>query len=207
MNSNRSIFSSRKSGQSLVEAVVIVYIAVFAITGILTVGMAYLQLGGQSAQRVTAIGLVREGMEVMLAIRNSHRLNEEESWPDYLTNGDYVIYYDSTDYYGSTSLLSADNADITQCANCGLCSNATMDVYESCVQEEFRRLVSVSDGGFCSGGGSNDGTTCAINGDCDSDNCDTSYSKKITSQVYWKDRLGEHTITLENLLTDWREDH
>ncbi|MCH7759773.1 hypothetical protein IID20_05470, partial [Patescibacteria group bacterium] len=101
MLKGKSMLEKSNSGQSLIETIVAVGIIVTAIVAILSVGLTDVVLGGQSGERVIAINLAREGIEVIYTIRNSNRLDPDQSWPYGLTNDDWRINYSTTDLTGN----------------------------------------------------------------------------------------------------------
>jgi len=56
--------------QSLIETIVALGVIVTAVVAILSVGLAHTILGGESAERVMATNLAREGLEIIVAIDN-----------------------------------------------------------------------------------------------------------------------------------------
>ena len=179
----------QNKAQSLIETVVAIGIIVVAIVAILSVGLTSLVLGGQSSERVQATNLAREGIEVINAIVSSNRLDPAESWPYGVTNGDWIVNYNTTELSDN-----ADNSSIVDCTNCYLCQQSS-DLYThvSCpFHQVFRRMVSISDG--------NDlGDNCVVVDD-PAYHCE----RKIISTVYWIERGREHSLILESHLTDWR---
>ncbi len=171
--------------QSLIETIVAIGIIVTAIVAILTVGLTQVVLGGQSAERVMATDLAREGIEIVYTIVNSNRLDPDQSWPYGLTaNDDYILDYDATALDRPATFSGEET--IANCLNCHLCRQAN-DLHTHCASVGvFRRMVTVADGDDLGG-------SCAAN-------CE----KKITSTVYWLERERVHTVTLESRLTDWR---
>ena len=181
----------KNKAQSLVETVVAIGIIVVAIVAILSVGLTSLVLGGQSSERVQATNLAREGIEVINAIVSSNRLDPAESWPYGVTNGDWLIDYNTTELL----LLDndADNSSIVDCTNCYLCKQSS-DLYThaDCLSHQvFRRMVSISDGGD-------------LGDNCVDVELDYHCERKIISTVYWIERGREHSLILESHLTDWR---
>ena len=189
------------SAQSLIETIVAIGIIITAIVAILSVGMANLVLGGQSAERITAVNLAREGLEVVVAIRSSNWLDPDQNWPYGLANDIYILNYSTESLVndGDESTEDAKGATfsgeetIENCTNCYLClqdgegDESDNDTYIHCDSEDiFRRMISVS------------------SGDDLGDNCAANCEKKVVSTVYWKERGYPHTISLEARLTDWR---
>ena len=174
--------------QSLIETIVAVGIVITAIVAILSIGTAQTTLGGQSAERVIATNLAREGIEVIYAMVNSNRLDPDQSWPYGLTPNDkYILDYDDTSL--STPATFSGDETIANCTNCSLCRHANDYYYHtgSCAdQTVYRRIVEISAGGDLGG-------VCGAN-------CE----KKIVSTIYWLERGRSHTINLETRLTDWR---
>lgn len=175
--------------QSLIETVVAIGIIVVAIVAILSIGLTDLALGQQSGERVLAINLAREGLEIIYAVRNSNELDPSKTWPYGLTNDDWWVNFDDTELTGQEAAFSSGSI-IEYCANCYLCRDETYDYYVQCVptraEDIFRRMISISDGDDLAG------------------NCGAACEKKIVSTVYWTERGRAHTISLETRLTDWR---
>ena len=173
--------------QSLIETIVAIGIIVTAVVAILSIGLTSTILSGQTAERVVATNLAREGIEVIYAIVNSNRLDPSQSWPYGLTTNDkYVVDYDGT-ALGTPATFSGSEI-IDNCTNCYLCRQAT-DLYthaNCAVEEVFRRMVTISDGDDLGG------------------NCGDACEKKIVSTVYWRERGAGHSLSFEVHLTDWR---
>jgi len=171
--------------QSLIETIVAIGILVTAIVAILSIGLTDISLGQQTGERVQAINLAKEGIEIVDSIRSSNWLDPDNSWPYGLSSGYYALDFQSN------SLLNADvgGTDVKNCSNCYLCQNSTDEYFYQCADSGaiFQRLITIE------------------NGTDLGDNCSNNCEKKIISQVYWEDRGKEHTITLETRLTDWRE--
>lgn len=176
--------AKQNSGQSLIETIVSVSIIVIAIVAILAVGLTLLVLGGQSAERVMAVNLAREGIEVVYAIVYSHRLDPDETWPYGLSNDDFIANYNATELVTPATFDGAET--IGNCLNCHLCKGDD-DLHTHCGQQEvFRRLITIADGDDLTG------------------NCAAVCEKKVTATVYWLERNRFHSVTLEGRLTDWR---
>ena len=186
MPKGKSMLGKFNSGQSLIETIVAIGIIVTAIVAILSVGLTDVILGGQSGERVIAINLAREGIEVIYAIRNSNRLDPDQSWPYGLSNGDWRINYSTTNLTGNEAAFSGGGSTIEDCTNCYLCQQEN-DTYVTCEQQEiFYRMVTISAGDVLGG------------------NCPIDCEKQIVSTIYWQERGRPHTVSLETRLTDWR---
>jgi Tfp pilus assembly protein PilV len=182
----KSIFTDKKA-QSLIESVVAISIVVIAIIGIISVGITHVSLGGQSAERVIAINLAREGLEIVSALRNSNALDPDQSWPYGLENDSYRVGFNPAGLVQSSASPSGVT-DPGDCTDCSLCQHPDEYYYydDFCSQTTpFKRLIIIEDGddlgGNCSG-------------------CE----KKITSLVFWEERGREHNLSFEIRLTDWR---
>lgn len=187
MLKDRLMCARLNSAQSLIETIVAIGIVVTAIVAILSLGLTHLTLGGASSERVIAINLSREGIEVIHAIRDSNWLDPDQSWPYGLTpNDDYILNYNAT----SLTAATFDGAEtIENCTNCYLCQDLTYDYYThtDCVVEEvFRRMITISAGDDLGG------------------NCSADCEKKIVSTVYWTEHENEHSVSIETRFTDWR---
>ena len=176
--------AKQNKAQSLIETVVAIGIIVIAIVAILSVGLRSTILGGQSAERVQATNLTREGIEVIYAIVNSNRLDPDQDWPYGLTTNDiYILDYNATSLDTPATFDGSETID--NCTNCYLCKQAS-DLYIHCgSQQIFRRMVTISAGDDLGG------------------NC-SSCEKKIVTTIHWFERGRVHTLTLESHLTDWR---
>jgi len=179
------IFIDNKS-QSLIESVVAISIVVIAVIGIMSVGLTSVSLGGQSEERVVAVNLAREGIEIVSATRNSNLLDPAQSWPYGLTIGSYRVGFNSA---GLKDAEFDGGATVECCTNCRICQHPDNEYYyhnDSCATwSPFHRLVVISAGDDLGG-------NCS---DCE---------KKIISSVYWEERGKSHTLSVEARLTDWR---
>ena len=179
----------QNKSQSLIESVVAISIVVIAVVGIMSVGLTSVSLGGQSEERVVAINLAREGIEIVSATRNSNLLDPEQSWPYGLTDGSYRVGFDPAGLVMNADAVLDGGTTVEYCTNCRICHDASAEYFyhnDSCsTWSPFYRLVTISAGDD-------------LGGNCD--NCE----KKIISSVYWEERGKSHTISLEARFTDWR---
>lgn len=129
-----------RTGQTLIEVLVAVVIVVVALTAILATATSSISFGGQSGQRLSAINLTREGIEIVEAIRNSNWLSTGQSWPYGLTNGNWLVNYNSL------SLSVPDNADLRNCTNCWLCQQANDQYLHCSTAKTYKRMITISDG-------------------------------------------------------------
>ena len=179
--------SPKGEGQSLIETIVAVGVTVMGIVAILSMAAAHLSMGGQSAERVIATNLAREGVELVFAIRNSNWLDPAQFWPYGAENGNWIVSYNAT------SLTAADSATISQCDNCKLYLTDS-DVYTHTVGTNttvYRRLIAISN-------------ITDLDPDYLGGNCNNNCEKKIISTVYWVERGRPHTINTEARITGWR---
>lgn len=75
------IFLKTNSGQSLLEAILAIFIVLMGLTGIITLAWWNLVGGQESESRIIAANLAREGIEVVRAIKDSNWLTCE-NWDD-----------------------------------------------------------------------------------------------------------------------------
>ena len=189
----RWMFLNKKS-QSLIESVVAISIVVIAVIGIMSVGLTSVSLGGQSEERVVAINLAREGIEIVSATRNSNLLDPAQSWPYGLTDGSYRVGFNPAGLkVDADAVFEGEGGDIIEnCTNCRLCQDATDEYYyykDSCpTWSPFYRLVTIA--------------TCIEEDDGCVSPADS--EKKVISYVYWEERGRPHTISIESRFTDWR---
>ena len=190
------MFLNKKS-QSLIESVVAISIVVIAVIGTMSVGLTSVSLGGQSEERVVAINLAREGIEIVSATRNSNLLDPAQSWPYGLTNGSYRVGFNPAGLVAppTSTAIPGGVSDVESCTNCRLCRDANYEYYyhnNSCpTWSPFYRLVTIEniDNSYVD----------YLGGNCDND-CE----KKVISSVYWEERGKAHTISFEVRFTDWR---
>lgn len=182
------------SSQSLIETLIAVAVAALAIIAIASLGQAFLNLGGQSEERVLATNLAREGLEVAQAIKMSYELNPdpEKDWLKKFAEGSYRLQWNSENL---DDLLSPDNLTIEDCTNCLLCLEGETGgppVYtHNCSSYEgavFKRIVKVEN--F-------DEFTCVEDG--------TDCARRVISTVCWSEKGNSHKVSLELILTDWRD--
>ncbi|MCF7907238.1 hypothetical protein K9K85_03100 [Patescibacteria group bacterium] len=181
------IFTDKKA-QSLIESVVAISIVVIAIIGIISVGITHVSLGGQSAERVMAINLAREGLEIVSALRNSNALDPDQSWSYSLENGSYRVGFTPAGLLMSDDASPSEVSAVEDCTNCSLCQHSDEYYYHDdfCTETTpFKRLIIIEDGDDLGG-------NCS---DCE---------KKVTSLIYWEERGRDHTLSFETRFTDWK---
>jgi len=188
------MFIKNKKAQSLIETLIAVIIAASAVIGIASVGQAFLNLGGQSQERVIAINLVREGLEVVQAVKMSYDLDPDINWLDKFSPGFYRVQWNSEEIDNSGvgyGLSSPDNSDIEQCVNCWLCLEGDPSVYRhNCSSYDnaiFKRIIEVKD--FTPSNG-------CLDSEC---------AREIISTVIWREKGSWHSVSLNMILTDWRD--
>jgi len=127
-------------GQTLIEVLVAITITAIALAAILAVATSSISLGGQSGQRLLAVNLAREGIEIAQAIRSSNWLSTDQSWPYGLNNGNWLVNYNSL------NLSVPNNADLQNCTNCWLCRQANDQYLHCSTAETYKRMITISDG-------------------------------------------------------------
>lgn len=128
------------SGQTLIEILVAITITALALTAILAAAISSISFGGQSGQRLLAINLAREGIEIVRVIRNSNWLLADQSWPYGLNNGNWLVNYNSL------NLSTPDNANIESCTNCWLCRQSNDQFLHCNTPATYKRMITISDG-------------------------------------------------------------
>lgn len=168
--------NSSSKGQGLLETVIALGIIITGLVAILGLVIMGISFSGRTKERVIAVNLAREGIEILRAIRDSNQLDPMQNWPFGLNDGNWIV-----DFNNTTDLSqSADNSDINLCTNCQLYLDEE-DRYSHTVSlttTVFKRLVKIIDKG--------------------------ANEKTIISRVSWKERNQFQEIVLENVLTDWR---
>jgi len=83
-----------KKGFSLIGVILAMFITSVGIVGMLDLSQTSLRVAFLSKMRLTASGLAQEGVEVVRYMRRSQI--EWDDWFDSISNGDYLVQYDSS---------------------------------------------------------------------------------------------------------------
>ncbi len=166
----------RRTGFSLLEVIVAIYILIVGIIGVMTLTVTTTKAGAVSSSKLIAANLAQEGIEV---VRNIRDLNYEEPavgcawtcWHTNLVGGNYFVQYNDTalrTYAGAPPPLLYDSST-------GLYGYAT----GSASKYNFRRVITLG-------------------------NIDPGKSVKITSTVTWTENGRSHSLVVEDNLWNWR---
>ncbi|MCZ2846342.1 MAG: hypothetical protein O2U61_07630 [Candidatus Bathyarchaeota archaeon] len=175
--------SKNIKGQSLLETVIAIGFVMIIVVGSISMGVYTLQIGSSSQDRLTAINLAREGIEVIRNIRDSNWLNGD-SWDTTISDnlGTMVMNFNPTLTTGTWTISDA-GGDIDTCdTTCQLYLNPIYGVYNhdnTGMPTNFYRGVEIS----LSGG-----------------------KLTVISRVRWIEKNKSYYVTLEEHLTDWRYD-
>ncbi len=202
---------SSQSGSTLIEVIVAMTIMVLGLTAMLSLAIASLAMSRATKERVVALNLAREGIELTRAVRDTNWLRDDRCWnadtppdpalpmaEDYwycgLQSGFWLLDYSDQDSLGTpalaTSPITAED-QIGECANCALVQNPDSDPenirYGHIITVPgrpiiYRRLVHIES----------------------ADPTDPSQIKKVTSIVWWTEKNRPHILKLETYLTNWR---
>ncbi len=171
--------------QTLVELLVAISLTVLGVSAIVGLAVSSLRLSGGSLERVTAVSLAREGMEIVSSIRDSNWLDPDQSWPFGLSNGSFIASYNDLSFTTTTGVTISNtpvaNSDFTSCSNCGLTYSSATGLYTHSGGGStiFKRAIVISNGS-------------------------SSEEKRINVAVQWIDNIGTHVIELEKRLTNWK---
>lgn len=171
-------FYRNQKGQTLIETIVAVGIMIMGITAILSLTIATLSVSGMSKEKIVAMNLAREGIEITRAIRDTNWLRNDLCWENNscgLTNGEWRVDW-------TTEFLSAvPTYESGECTNCQLKidSNGLYNL-SSGSPTVYNRMVVIDD----------------VIGEV--------AEKKIVSKVWWQEHGRTKTVELESRLTNWR---
>ncbi|MDZ7798029.1 MAG: hypothetical protein U5L76_00240 [Patescibacteria group bacterium] len=171
-------------GMSLMETILAVGLVMSVIIGSLTIGIYTTRIGRSSQNRLIAINLAQEGVEVVRNIRDTNWL-KENSWNDGLAEGTYKI-----DQYVLTSPPEKWFQKLKGAGNC--------DDSNPCW------LYLDNDYGFYSlnsTAGKNTGFSRVI----EITNIDVN-TIQVVSRINWQENGKDKEYLIEEKLTDWRDD-
>lgn len=168
-------------GQILLETVIALGILVVGVLAVVSLSTIILRNASVSGNRIIAVNLAREGIELTRLVRDTRWLDPDDAWPFGLDNGAYMIDSESGD-----QLVQASGApgSVAECGSeCDLYLDA-MGRYThaaSATPTPFRRLVLIAD----------------ASGD---------QTKRVVVEVEWRERGNHLTYHLETHLSNWRDD-
>lgn len=169
---------NRKTGFSLLEVIIAIYILMVGIMGVMTLTVATTKAGAVSSSRLIAANLAQEGIEV---IKNIRDLNYEEpagcAWTCWHTAvsaalGNYLVQYNDSALrvYADTPLLY----------------NPVTGLYSytsgSASKYNFKRVITLADTNPAS----------------------PDVSVKVISTVTWIENGRSHSLVVEDDFWDWR---
>ena len=182
----KKIYISNR-GQGLLETTIALGIIIIGLVAVLTLIIMGISSSGKTKERVIAVNLAREGIEIIRAIRDSNQLDPTKSWPFGLDYGSgersWIVDWTITD----TLKEEADFTDIDQCTNCLLYLDSEdryrhkylIDIPPILLTPTiFKRLVKIE----------------RVN----------DHEIRIISRIFWQERNQPQSIVLETVLTDWR---
>jgi len=192
---------SSQSGNTLIEVIAAMAIMVLGLTAMLSLAISSLAMSSMTKERVVALNLAREGIELTRAIRETNWLRDDLCWTSVTGNqcgllaGKYIVDYTNPVLSGEPVLLGvpADNDDISACGNCSLIqpagtSDDTKILYKSTegtaapiVYKRMLEIENIPEDGFGSG-----------------------TEKHVISTVWWTEKGRAHTLILDTYLTNWR---
>lgn len=187
---------------------------ILGLTAMLSLAISSLSMASMTKERVVALNLAREGIEITRAIRDTHWLRDDLCWNadtecglksgvwtfDYHTHFDAAYCFD--DSICLTSLTFSDTAISTygaeQIATCDSCALVQNPVSASALDTQI--LYSHSATG---------GTPIIYRRVIKIENIppidpDSDPIKHVTSLVWWTAKGRDHTLQLETYLTNWR---
>ena len=170
---------NKRTGFSLLEVIIAIYILVVGILGVITLTIITTKAGAVSSSRLIAANLAQEGIEV---IKNLRDLNYEEptpgcSWSCWHTTissalGNYLVQYNST------ALLSYVDTPLLYDSSNGLYSYTS----GSTSKYNFKRVITLTNTNPAS----------------------PNVSVKVISTVTWAENGQSHSLIAETDLWNWR---
>lgn len=130
----------RQKGQVLIETTIALGILIVGVLASYTLALSSVSSSGQSNQKLLAVNLAREGLDIIRAIRDSGMLDQNQSWPYGLADGSFLV--------------DSDDSALTQPAN--NISQGTLYLTSGGVYTHeaagntptpFRRLITISSSG------------------------------------------------------------
>jgi len=184
---------------SLMETILAVGLVMSVIIGSLTIGIYTTRIGRTSQNKIIAMNLAREGIEVVRNIRDTNWLKESEGiineepdpdriyqWNDgFSINGNYKI-----DQYVQTSPQEKWFQKLKDAGTCG--NDNTCWLYLD------------SDYGFYSLD-SDEGNNTGFSRIIEITNIDSN-TIQVVSRINWQENGKDKEFKLEEKLTDWRDD-
>ena len=181
-----------KSGQGLLEMIFAIGIMLLVVSAILGLTTANLVGQKESELQIIANNLAREGIEVARNIRDSNWL-AAANWDNGLTNlnsqHEGIVEFDSEN---NTWAIVPPGDDLLYLSPDGIYSHAPTSQSE---QSIFHRRLTFYN--ICQ---DQNGEEEIKSSDC----ITRKIGLKIISQVNWSDRGRQRSVTLEDLLYDWK---
>jgi len=167
---------SPDEGQTYIEVIIATGIISLALLALVSLGFSGFKLTGLSAKKLVAYNLASEGIEICEAIRMDQWLDENNDWPYGLLNDSWVLDYDST-----STVVAAENTDLSICDNCFLCKQAD-ESFKSCSDSSviYKRMVTITE-------------------------VEANKEKKAVSEVLYREKDKWRSVKLEARLLNWRQ--
>lgn len=189
-----------QSGQSLLETIFALWILIMVITAILALTVS--SIGGQkeSESQIVANNLAREGIEIVRNFRDSNWLagNQWDANFSQATNNKARAEFNGEDYswqisFNASADLFSNNYLLYASTTAGFFTHHNTDGSKS--SSFYRRLIFDD---ICQLGNNPE----EIKFPCNVD--EKKIGIRITAQVGWLDRGERRTISLQDLIYDWK---
>jgi type II secretory pathway pseudopilin PulG len=189
----KNIFKNQ-SGVTLIESLVAMFIMVVGLVALITLALSSLYRARVSKEQIVATTLVREGIEIVRAVRDTGWLGDINCWdedPDGgvvevcgLTDGLYALDYE--DASGLPSTISSDEIeDFAFATETGsILKKDITGFYNTSSGDNtiYRRVIQIEDS-----------------------SSDLEYqAKRVRCKVYWQSQKHEFSVESETILTNWR---
>lgn len=170
-----------QKGQILIETVIALGILVVGVFSIVNMSIIVNQLSRASSDRVTAVNLAREGIELVRLVRDSNWLDPAQTWPYSINVGSYIV--DSEDGDVLTE-ITGNPPTVEACgATCQLYID-TNNRYTHTVTgtvTDFRRMIKI-------------------------DIAAGLEVQRVVSDVSWTKNGRTYNYKIETHLSNWREE-
>ncbi len=177
---NKKDYISQQA-QGLLETITAFGIIIIGVVAVLGLIIAVTSFRIRMKEKIIAVNLAREGIELIRIIRDNNQLGPEENWPFGLKDGIWIVEYNTIELKEDKN--KADNSAIDRCENCQLYIDDAEKYLHASASSTlkktiFKRLIEIKESGL--------------------------EEKTIISKVFWTIKGRPQLIILETILTGWR---
>ena len=180
MKKNRVRLSrAEQRGQILLETIAALGILIMGVFAVVGMSLTTARSANVSSNRIVAVNLAREGLELVRLVRDTNWLDPNAVWPYGLLNGSYTIDSESGD---ALVAVVGSPASVQECGSaCALYLDAQGRYTHTPTSQStsFSRLVIIQDAGGLE-------------------------TKRVLSEVYWSENGRSQRYIVETHLSNWR---